>query len=105
LSGYDLIRAFPSRWTTNLAGSTARPLSVPSRIDLRPIGQETVQIAGREHEIRALSASVRIQVAPSRTAGLTARHQLTLSRSRKTPPRRSCFCETAKLLDFAGRYT
>lgn len=51
----DLIWAFPTRWQTNLEGSSARPHAVPIPIELRLLASEEIEIVGKQYEVRALS--------------------------------------------------
>ena len=55
VTGRDLILAFPRRWQTNLDGSSAKPHAVPTPINLRLLGNEEIEILGKQYAIRALS--------------------------------------------------
>jgi hypothetical protein len=47
ISSRQLICHFPEDWATNLTGSSAQPLAIPSRRNLVLTGQEAVEILGR----------------------------------------------------------
>ena len=54
ISCWSLIRHFPKEWAKNLAGSSARPLAIPSRIDLTLLSQGAVEVLGKAWQVRAV---------------------------------------------------
>jgi hypothetical protein len=57
ISARQLIRHFPKEWATNLAGSSARPLAVPSRLGLAVIAEASTNVLDKAWVVRAIAVA------------------------------------------------